>query len=48
VKLEACAVGITAGSREAPGRNACDRRHTYRIIIIIIMIMIMVIITLKL
>ena len=24
----------TAGSREVPGRNACDRRHTYRIIII--------------
>jgi len=20
-------VGITAGSREVPGRNACDRRH---------------------
>jgi len=31
-------VGITAGSREVPGRNACDRRHTYRIIIIIIII----------
>jgi len=29
-------VWITAGSREVPGRNACDRRHTYRIIIIII------------
>jgi len=29
-------VGITAGSRKVPGRNACDRRHTYRIIIIII------------
>jgi len=27
-------VGITAGSREVPGRNACDRRHTYFIIII--------------
>ena len=27
VKLEAWAVGITAGSREVPGRNACDRRH---------------------
>jgi len=27
-------VGITAGLREVPGRNACDRRHTYRIIII--------------
>jgi len=27
-------VGITAGSREVTGRNACDRRHTYRIIII--------------
>ena len=36
VKLEAWAVGITAGSRGVPGRNACDRRHTYRIIIIII------------
>jgi len=33
-------VGITAGSREVPGRNACDRRHTYRIIIIIIIIII--------
>ena len=29
-------MGITAGSREVPGRKACDRRHTYRIIIIII------------
>jgi len=29
-------VGITAGLREVPGRNACDRRHTYCIIIIII------------
>ena len=27
-------MGITAGSREVPGRNACDKRHTYRIIII--------------
>jgi len=35
VKLEAWAVGITAGSREVPGRNACDRRHTYHIMIII-------------
>jgi len=26
-------VEITAGSREVPGRNACDRRHTYCIII---------------
>jgi len=34
VKLEAWAVGITAGSREVPGRNACDKRHPYRIIII--------------
>jgi len=32
-------VGITAGSREVPGRNTCDRRHTYRTIIIIIIIM---------
>jgi len=29
-------VGITAGSREVTGRNACDRRHSYLIIIIII------------
>ena len=35
MKLEAWAVGITAGSREVPGRNACDRRYTYCIIIII-------------
>jgi len=33
-------VGITAGSREVPGRNACDRRHTYSIIITIIIIII--------
>ena len=32
-------MGITAGSREVPGRNACDRRHTYSIIIIIIIIL---------
>jgi len=38
VKLEAWAVGITAGSREVPGRNAGDRIHTYRIIIIMIII----------
>ena len=37
-------MGITAGSREVPGRNACDRRHTYRIIIIIIIKVIPVII----
>jgi len=37
VKLEACVEGITADSREVPGRNACDRRHTYCIIIIIIL-----------
>jgi len=36
-------VGITAGSREVPGRNACDRRHAYCIIIIIIIIIIPVI-----
>jgi hypothetical protein len=28
-------VGITVGSREVPGRNGCDRRHSYCIIIII-------------
>jgi len=33
-------VGITAGSREVPGRNSCDKRHTYCIIIIIIIIII--------
>jgi len=33
-------VGITAGSKEIPGRNACDRRHKYCIIIIIIIIII--------
>jgi len=31
-------VGITAGSREVPGRNACDRRHTYCTTTIIIII----------
>ena len=25
MKLEALAVGITVGSREVPGRSACDR-----------------------
>ena len=33
-------MGIIAGSREVPGRNACDKRHPYRIIIIIIIIII--------
>jgi len=33
-------VGITAGSREVPGRNACDRRQPYRIITIIIIIIV--------
>jgi len=37
-------VGITAGSREVPGRNVCDRRHTYCIIIIITIIIIIIII----
>jgi len=37
-------VGITAGSREVPARNACDRRHTYRIMIIKIIIIIIIII----
>ena len=31
-------MGITAGSREVPGRNACDRRHAYCIIIMMIII----------
>jgi len=35
-------VGITADSRKIPGRNACDRKHTYRIIIITIIIIIKV------
>jgi len=43
VKLEVLAVGITAGSREVPGRKACDKIHLHRIIIIIIIIMIMII-----
>ena len=33
-------MGITAGSREVPGRNVCDKRHPYRITIIIIIIII--------
>jgi len=33
-------VGITAGSKEVPGRNACDRRHPYCITIIIIIIIV--------
>jgi len=33
-------VRITAGSREDPGRKACDKRHPYRIIIIILIIII--------
>jgi len=37
-------VGITAGSREVPGRNACDRRHPYRVIIVIIIVVIIIII----
>jgi len=40
VKLQAWAVWITAGSREVPGRNACDRRHMYCIIIIIIIVIV--------
>jgi len=35
-------VGITAGSREVPGRNACDKRHPYYNIIIIIIIIIII------
>ena len=31
-------MGITAGSREVPGRNAFDKRHPCRMIIIIIII----------
>ena len=38
-------MGITAGSRELPGRNACDRRHTYCIIIIIIIIKVCIAVT---
>jgi len=33
-------VGITAGSREVPGKNACDRRHPYGIVIMMIIIII--------
>jgi len=35
-------VGITAGSRKVPGRYACDRRHTYRVIITITIIIIII------
>jgi len=38
VKLEACEVGIAAGSREVPGRKAHDKRHPYHIFITIITI----------
>jgi len=41
-------VRITAGSREVPGRNACDRRHTYCIIIIIISVRVIIMIVMKL
>jgi hypothetical protein len=34
-------VGITGGSREVPGRNACDKRHPYPIIIMKKLIIIM-------
>jgi len=37
-------VGITADSREVPGRNACDKRHPYRIIMMMMMMMMMMII----
>jgi hypothetical protein len=38
VKLEASAVGVTAGSREVPGRKPVKRATTMKIIIIIIII----------
>jgi len=41
-------VGITAGSREVPGRNTCDKRHPYRIITIIIIIIIIIITRIRL
>jgi len=34
-------VGITAGSREVPGRKACDKRHPYRMMMMMMMIMMM-------
>jgi len=40
-------VRITAGSREVPGRNACDKRHPYRIIMMMMMMMMMIIIIIK-
>jgi hypothetical protein len=45
VKLEAWAVGFTAGSREVQEEKACDKRHPYRIIIIIIILIIIIIST---
>jgi len=38
-------VGITAGSREVPGRKDRDNRHPYRTIIIVIIIIIIIIIS---
>ena len=37
-------MGISAGSREVPVRNACDRRHPYCMIIMMIIIIIIIII----
>jgi len=37
-------VGINVGTGEVPGRNACDRRHPYQIIMIMMMMMIIIII----
>ena len=36
-------MGITAGSRDVPGRKGCDRRQPYRTVIIIIIIIIVII-----
>ena len=37
-------MGITAGSREVPGRNACEKRHPYRIIIIMAVVAVAVLV----
>ena len=36
-------MGITAGSREVLGRNACDKRYPYPILLILIIIIIIII-----
>jgi len=44
VKLEALAVGITAGSRKYQAEKACDKRHLYHIIAVVVAVVVIVII----